>query len=1026
MKSLYLILLFLANLHLYADVSRYNFDIIKFDEKYYVPLQNNIVYPDFQKQTRRTYIFLRKCKYIRINLNHKLSLTERAKDTIAKMEKELRGMFKIDYNDINWNTGRIPFVINRYPDKYQDGALYRIKIFIPKKYRHKVLKLFFLGANYIVDVWINGKWIGFHEGGYSIFAFNISDYLKYGKENLIFIRLDNIPWLMDEYPNANEHNIVPYKKMDWWNYTGINRDLYIEVSEKISVARADINYKIFDSKCNLNVYVILNNFDNKDRRVKVKINIYEARIKKRNLLSLYLSLYSRELVNFKRVIYKGKERSIRVDKNSFKVINFNNKFSLFRTIKYWSPSTPHLYVLEVIVKDRNDRIIENNYYQFGVRKFEIKAQKIYLNSNKTPLLLKGTSYHEEFYPYGRAIDESKLKLIVENLNLVKDLNCNFLRTAHYPHHPFTYLLTDRLGIIVWEEIPVMWFDGPELIYQLKNRKIPHQMLLEMIYANYNSPSILFHGLCNECGAQLERREYLWYMKKLSEKVHNNRIYAQSAVGADMTDNTQSDMDVIGATMYYGVFYWDNPYKHTLYALNKMNSYFPDKPIIATEFGYWSGEDQSDICKQAKIAKDTYNAFKDSKVVSGMVWWSLLDWFTMITGYQTMGLITMDKKIIKPAFFELQRLYGNKIKNYSIQSLNLRNNQKIRGSILLQFKISPQNDIKSVKLAIGNLNFKRELNFKNGIYFTRLNTFHFKEGKTYFIVRLKLNNQEVLYKKIDVIVDNYDEPPVVKVNLCKDKVVMKNFILKVYVTDDGKITRCQYKIDAEEYNNLTKNNNYYFAKLRFKNFKNGSIHNLKLLIKDDGKHTIKTNIKFIYNNSPGIKINLPYNLDRISYSNNKKDAYYWSFPAEELPDSNTWVVCNGCNAKLFFPNKKDGANNVVVCQGQYIKVRKGNYSVLNIWGYSYWGNQNNELIIYYDDGTEEKKELLLSEWTACNAQFGDHIAYICSKHYETSGKSGKPAVAFYHINFDLNKNKKLVAIEFPDDTHKHIIAASLEP
>ncbi|MBU1075687.1 MAG: hypothetical protein KKH98_00240, partial [Spirochaetes bacterium] len=685
MRVILLLFFTLIQFNLQADITRRSFELKKLNSRYYIPFQNGIIFPDFFKQKSRAYLPVKECRYRRIFLDHKLSVKDRDEDTIQRLQEECKNSHRRSFKDQDWKKGVLPFSINLFPDKYQDGVLYRVKLHIPAQYKNKVLKLFFLGANYITDVWVNEKHCGSHEGGFSAFAFDISGKVRFGDDNIIFVRLDNIPWLMDEYPKGNDHDIVPYKKMDWWNYTGIVRDVYVEISDPLSVVRADVPYEFKkNGDCVIAPALILQNYYNKDQECTVKVNIYEASLTEANLLSSFSS----DLLGKKVASLAGK--NVHTGDENFMAVEFEHVIPS-GNLKYWSNEDPRLYILETILIDKNNSLIEKNAYQFGVRRYEINNQKIYLNNNKAPLFLKGVSYHEEFYPYGRVMEEDKFGLILDNMNLIRDLNANFLRSAHYPHHPFTYLLTDRLGIIVWEEIPVMWFDGPEFLYQIKNKELAPQMLFEMIYANYNSPSILFHGLANECGWQSERLAYLWEMKKLGKEVFPNRIYSQSATGDDQTDNTHRDMDVFGATMYYGVFYWDKPYEHTLYALSKMNSFYPDKPIIATEFGVWSGNEMADLDRQVMIARDTYKAFVESGVVSGVIWWSLVDWYTMIAMNQTMGLVTRNKKMIKPVFLELQRLYCEKAKEYTVSFQDLKPLQKVRGKLNLKVQVRPEKD-----------------------------------------------------------------------------------------------------------------------------------------------------------------------------------------------------------------------------------------------------------------------------------------------------------------------------------------------
>lgn len=967
-------------------------------------------YPLFERQRSRVYIELTECKYTRYKLNHDLSLRYRDKHTIKLLEKELKEAYKPEFDDSNWLTGKLPFAVNKYPDRYQGGVLYRIKFYLPEKFKGKSVKLYFLGVNYTADVWLNGKWIGYHEGGFTPFVFDITDSVKAGEQNLLFVRVDNIPWLGEGAGYVNRHNIVPYKKVDWWNYTGILRDVYIEVSPKIHVVRCNVLYKI-NKKARLKILSVFFNGTKKKINGRVAFEIYPACVNSKNILSFY----SEDL------ICEG-ERALASKKEEVRLVPGTNVLKIDMDLdepRLWELGNPFLYVLRVSLKAY--KFEDEVYFQFGLRKLEAKGNSVYLNGRA--VFLKGASYHEEFYPYGRVMDSSKFGLIYQNLRILKDLNANFLRTAHYPHHPFTYYLTDRMGIAVWEEIPVVWFDGPELIYQLKNRRLPQKMLAEMIYANFNCPSILFHGLCNECGWQEERKEYLWNMKKIGKGMAPFRLFAQSAVGADLTDNTHRDMDLVGNTMYFGVFYGSSPYKDTLNAVKTITSFFYDKPFIATEFGYWSNIDNSELEKQKKIAVQTFKAFVDSGRVSAAVWWSLFDWHTMITGVQTMGLISMDRTFVKPAFLELQKLYGKKIRNYRIIALNLPS--KARGKLRLKIKVKPPRNVKSVSFSCNSLKFAPALSLGEGLYSFVLDTIRLPEGYNDLIVRVEIIEGEVLYKKIRLFVDNRDEPPELTINIKDNKILTKNFPVKIQAKDDRMIKKAFYTLDKSGPKYFKGGRSSLTARIFLPSFENGTRHILHVVVEDDGGNLVEKRISFIYDDSPGINVPLPYNLDRISYKNNKKDAYYWSFPAEELPPSGEWVVCEGCNAKFLFPKKEDGFKNVMVCRGQYVSVKPDFYSVLNVFGYSYWGNQDNRLVLFYKDGSREEKELLLSEWTNASPQFGDHVAFSCSKHYEWNGKEGRPPVCCFHQKICVNVKKKLVGIQFPNDEHKHILAISLE-
>ncbi|MDD5066564.1 MAG: hypothetical protein PHF84_05910, partial [bacterium] len=210
--SIYILILLLP-LSLMADINRGDFQLEDFNGEYFIPVQYRSIYPDFQKQHDRIYLYLKECSYARKKVDHDLSLAGRTPSSIRQLEQEAGKSIQKDFNDAEWAREKLPFVVNRYPDRYMDGVYYRIKVFIPENYSKNILKLVFLGANYITDVWVNGKWAGVHEGGFTSFAFGISSCARFGKENFIFIRLDNVPWLTDSAPDANKHTIVPYKQM---------------------------------------------------------------------------------------------------------------------------------------------------------------------------------------------------------------------------------------------------------------------------------------------------------------------------------------------------------------------------------------------------------------------------------------------------------------------------------------------------------------------------------------------------------------------------------------------------------------------------------------------------------------------------------------------------------------------------------------------------------------------------------------------------------------------------------------------
>lgn len=509
----------------------------------------------------------------------------------------------------------------------------------------------FEAANYFTDVWINGRWVGCHEGRYTPFAFDATPYLNYGKENTIAVRVDNIPWLPDgdKSPEAlkiNDHNIVPYKTCDWWNYGGITREVYLELSPMVSVVRADVKSKFLDEKtAELNVTAVVYNHNQDEVNADVILKIFATDIGDNNINEPT----AKKIANLRKLISTEGEitRKVNLKAKEAKPIKFNIRL---KDIKPWSPEEPTLYVLKVELTDDKKKKLDELYTQFGVREVRVDKDKVKLVFNGGGIFLRGIARHEVFYGES-GTSEYGPKCVFGDLKLIKEANANFIRTGHYPNQQQTYILTDRLGLLVWEEIPVYWFEGPELVIQKDVRGIARQMMLEMIYRDFNRPSIIFWGTVNENSWQKERADLIRDLRENAYKVDGTRLVAQSAAGSDPTDATQKECDVVGFTTYYGIFYGGSYYHDTKTAMEKSHAAFPDKPIISTEYGIWAPyRDLSQEDVQVEVAKETFNAFKELPYVCGATWWAGFDWHTMINEPQTMGTITMDRKSYKPVYF----------------------------------------------------------------------------------------------------------------------------------------------------------------------------------------------------------------------------------------------------------------------------------------------------------------------------------------------------------------------------------------
>jgi hypothetical protein len=193
-------------------------------------------------------------------------------------------------------------------------------------------------------------------------------------------------------------------------------------------------------------------------------------------------------------------------------------------------------------------------------------------------------------------------------------------------------LADRMGLAVWEEIPLYHYT-PQTFEIAMKRGIPQQMLREMALRDMNHPSVLFHGLANESTGEEPRTRALQELHDVDRAIDGTRLTGQAAYGFNPADPTSAPLDVAGYTMYHGVFYGTDAAAGTAEALGAAHAAYPQKPIMVLEFGRWS--DGSDgPSEQRRIFEATAPQLVDRRstlaggFVSGAVWWALEDYATL--------------------------------------------------------------------------------------------------------------------------------------------------------------------------------------------------------------------------------------------------------------------------------------------------------------------------------------------------------------------------------------------------------------
>lgn len=605
---------------------------------YPVPFQNGVVYPTFGRQPSRLYVDLsgdwellydEEAGNARVG-GVRLSLSARSPEVVELLTEQMRSALARG----GWRRVRVPSVNNARGSEmegFQGVAWYRKVFEVPAGLLSGGRRVFlvFHGANYVADVWLNGVYLGYHEGGFTPFVFDATGALREGANELV-VRVDNVPWDSEDARFVT----VPYKKCDWWNYGGIYRDVYLEAVNATYIARLDLVPRKLEGGWGLEARVVVVSAGGGRARLELRVHPASAAgTLEPNALSI--ANLSETVVELSREV----ELEPGVSVVALRAEGLK--------VREWSPESPSLYAAAARLVE-GGAVLDEVWDQFGFREVKAEGSRILLNGK--PVFLKGVSRHEDYPGLGRALPPS---LIYEDLRIVKEMGANFLRTAHYPNHPLTYVYADRLGLLVWEEIPVYWFDCEALRAQLA-RGVARQMLLEMVYRDFNRPSIIIWSLANECGCRDERVALLRDLAQAARRADPTRLLTQ-AIAWDPSDDTtlRAGLDVLSVNMYFGVFY--GKLEDMDAAIKELGRRYPSVPIVISEFGFWSGGGVGEA-RQAEYFARAWKIIESNRdLLSGAAWWTAFDYDSMIV-FDTFGALDWQRGHRKLLFYDIKRAY----------------------------------------------------------------------------------------------------------------------------------------------------------------------------------------------------------------------------------------------------------------------------------------------------------------------------------------------------------------------------------
>jgi beta-glucuronidase len=462
---------------------------------------------------------------------------------------------------------------------------------------------------------LNGEKLGEHEGGFTPFVFEVTNRVLEGQNSLVV-----------EVNNARRADAVPALSSDWWNFGGLTRSVgLVEVPETF-------------------------------------IQDYVLQLAKGS---------STEIAGWVQLNGAGQPRSVTIEipeiglkKTATADTEGRAEFNFPAKLELWSPEHPKLY--RVLISSGAETVEDH----LGFRSIQTWGTQILLNGK--PIFLRGINLHEvEPFHGGRIVSEEQDRILLE---WAKELGCNFVRLAHYPHNEALVRLADRMGLLVWEEVPVYWDIAWQNPATLENAEA---QLRDLITRDHNRAAVILWSLSNETPPKPERTEFLKAMAEYARSLDSTRLLTSAmnrTQSADSNNRLLDDalgqyLDVLGLNEYIG---W---YEHSPEDADTIRWTFTyQKPLIVSEFGAGApygkhGDAQTRFSEeyQANLYEHQINMLRKIPSLAGMTPWLLMDFRSprrLLAGvqdfYNRKGLIS-DRGQRKQAFYVLQKFYAEMAK-----------------------------------------------------------------------------------------------------------------------------------------------------------------------------------------------------------------------------------------------------------------------------------------------------------------------------------------------------------------------------
>jgi beta-glucuronidase len=541
---------------------------------------------------------------------------------------EKQGWMNSEFDDSSWASVSVPHTWNVMPEysDYEGLAWYRRTFTVPSNLQNAHLRLSFGAVFYLARVWLNGQYLGQHEGGYTAFEFDVTPLVNPGEKNVIAVQVDNL-----RATNRIPVVINPNWSFDWWNYGGITRDVTLEVTSRAYIARQQIvsvphltDTDKADSATVTGTITVNNASD----------NILDGTLQVDLLADSGQSALSSPL-----------SAPIHISANASAEVQVN---TTIRSPKLWHFDHPNLYRWSASLLEANGQVLHTDEIVIGIRSVELKDGRFYLNGE--PVRLVGITRHEDYPGQGSAETVTAMAADYDDL---KTLNEVLSRPVHYPQNKFILDYADQHGILLIPEVPA-WQLTQEQMYSDQMRELEKRQLREMITEDFNHPSVWAWSVGNEIESNTSSgnefvKEMIAYVKSLDSTRPVG--FASNRLGAQPWFDATALSDFVLMNQYFGT--WVGPKQGLGPALDLIHQTWPDKTVIISEYGFephwnalWgpptsglnaddyyfisddtpSNSETADVVRR-QLINEQLEIFRSKPFVAGAIFWTYQDYRT---------------------------------------------------------------------------------------------------------------------------------------------------------------------------------------------------------------------------------------------------------------------------------------------------------------------------------------------------------------------------------------------------------------